>query len=579
MSQQAFSGVQNSGQPEPRENGLVRLIEDMDLLSRAVGSTSDLVRVSGSSRRERSMRVGDLILCTQARWAALAVAAAFVFCYADVLQILQWQWSVNDAYSHGYLVPIISAWLVWSQRERLYQVAVSPALVSGSAVLMVGGTLLVVGRVSGVVGVQEVSGFITLVGLVLLFLGARALRVLFVPIGYLLFMLPVWDIFTERFHYPFQQLSASLGTDLLRLWGVPVHLDGIYLQLPSVTLEVAKVCSGMNYLVAVVAVAIPLAYLSFRDYFRRLLIVGFAIVTAILANSLRVALIGFLAYHQLGQNIHGPGHVLQGLSVAIVAYAAIFIGIWILRRLTVNTAPATPPAPPAGRSAYPNIRRPVSWVRTGSIVVALLLIQGMNPESRTQNDPLPLSWLPSGVGEWTTAPPIPWRQTRMEALPHDTNWRVFEGPSRVPARVYVGNYSNVKRADGSSGYWTDGLESFGTRITIDVAPGMTFPANYAVIKQRGTNVYYLYWYSLPGSVTADRAIAKVFGIWHLLTGLGREPVVVVIEAAYVGDDDRTRARDEMTSFARSLWRLLEPRLSDRPTPSENSRFARPIGTS
>jgi exosortase/archaeosortase family protein len=133
---------------------------------------------------------------------------------------------------------------------------------------------------------------------------------------------------------------------MLQAVGVPAAREGTRLLLPHITLVVAEVCSGVNFLIAVVAIGIPLAYLTLRSWSRRLLLVTFGVLVSILSNSFRIALIGILNYAGVGGDIHGPFHVLQGMFVAVIGYIALFAGASMLSR-TERHRGVVPPQPSA----------------------------------------------------------------------------------------------------------------------------------------------------------------------------------------------------------------------------------------
>ena len=118
-------------------------------------------------------------------------------------------------------------------------------------------------------------------------------------LAYLVLMVPFWEGLTEPLHLPFQQLSANLGIRMLHVVGIPSYREGLYLFLPNVTLEVARACSGVNYLVAILALGLPLGYLYLPTVWRRVLLLAMAIGVAAISNSLRVALIGVLSYLEI----------------------------------------------------------------------------------------------------------------------------------------------------------------------------------------------------------------------------------------------------------------------------------------
>ena len=249
-----------------------------------------------------------------------AVVLSFVVCYAGVIASLFEQWMSNDMYAHGILIPFISAYLLWDRRALLASSPVEPALVSGSLLFGTALAMLFVGHVGGVISLEQVSLIVAILGLVLLLFGKTMLARTVFPLLFLLFMIPIWDVVTNRLHAPFQLLSAQIGASLLRTVGIPIRIEGVFIELPNMTLEVAQACSGVNFLVAILALALPQAYLMLQGIGLQIFVAGFAAIVALVTNGLRVALIGVLAYTiGSGPDVHGPGHVLQGLSVAVAA--------------------------------------------------------------------------------------------------------------------------------------------------------------------------------------------------------------------------------------------------------------------
>ena len=171
--------------------------------------------------------------------AAVLLIGAFVLVYYQTTETLAEYWSANDTYSYAFLVPLISAYVIWLRREELKRVPVAPAWGLGSLALAAGLLMLIVGRVSSTNLIEAVSLLVSLCGLILLTLGTRMMRALAFPVAYLLAMIPFWDIFTNRLHAPFQMYSAALGVGALRLFGIPVLAQGVFIELPDITLEVA----------------------------------------------------------------------------------------------------------------------------------------------------------------------------------------------------------------------------------------------------------------------------------------------------------------------------------------------------
>lgn len=276
---------------------------------------------------------------SSAQAVGVVLLAGLGFSYAHVLKAIVTQWWTNNLYSYGFLIPPISLYLIWLRRETIQLLRPRPNCMGGGALLGAGFTMLILGHAGSILTLQELSLPVTLSGLILSLLGTQVLKSLAFPLAYLLFMIPAWEVLTDHLHLPFQLLSATIGLALLQSVGIPAFRDGVYIELPQITLEVAQVCSGVNYLIAVIAIGVPLAVLFLDGWRRRALLLGLSIVVATLSNGLRVALIGLLAYHGfLPGDIHGPFHVLQGILVSMIGYAALFAGLLLLSNRSPFTA-------------------------------------------------------------------------------------------------------------------------------------------------------------------------------------------------------------------------------------------------
>lgn len=272
-----------------------------------------------------------------ARLAALALAVGVV--YGPVFGYLAHSWRTRDDYSHGALVPFIALYLAWADRGRLARLPIRPCPGWGAPILALAGVLLVLGHLAGIVLLEEVSLLVLLAGLALLLLGTAWTRRLAGPIAYLLFMVPLFAQGSDWVHWPFQLLAADLGILGLQIAGFSAYQEAQFIYLPRVTLEVAEACSGVRFLIAVVAIGIPLAIATQRTWTRRVLLVLIGMAAAILANGIRVALIG--VWVSYGWNIvHGPLHVLQGLFAAWMGFIVLFVAAGLLR----TASPAVEPS-------------------------------------------------------------------------------------------------------------------------------------------------------------------------------------------------------------------------------------------
>lgn len=215
--------------------------------------------------------------------------------------------------------------------------SVEPALLSGTLLATVFALLLAGGARSSSAVAQQLALVCLGPALALLVLGRQLLKALGVPLAYLVLSLPVLDSVVERLHPPFQLFAAWSAGQILQAMNVPVLRTGRFLELPSVTLEVAAACSGVGYLVSTIVLSIPLIFITQKSGQRRALLFAFALAVSITANPLRVALIGLWAHYGSGE-VHGPGHLLQGSAVYLAGMLLLFTAARVLQRSTKNSA-------------------------------------------------------------------------------------------------------------------------------------------------------------------------------------------------------------------------------------------------
>ena len=161
---------------------------------------------------------------------------------------------------------------------------------------------------------EEMSFLLVIPGIVLILLGMPYITALALPLAYLIFMSPLLNVFLDKIRWPLQLFSAKFAGIILKYVGIPAYQYKNYIELPNITLEVADVCSGVNYLISIIAIAIPIAYFTQKAWQRRTIIITSAIIIGILANVARIILIGIWTTYNIGENTHGPNHIF-GVSL------------------------------------------------------------------------------------------------------------------------------------------------------------------------------------------------------------------------------------------------------------------------
>jgi len=266
----------------------------------------------------------------------LLVTGLVIFLYRDVFYGLVSDWYNDPDYSHGFLVPFLSAYFIWERWDDLKTKKIAPSLL-GPVVLCFGLACLVIGLVGAELYVQRFSLIIVLAGLVLLILGWRYLWLLSFPIGFLIFMIPLPAIVVNTIAFPLQLFAAETATFCLFSLGIPVFREGNLIMLASTTLEVAEACSGLRSLLSLLALGTVYGYFSQDAVWKRWVLVILSIPIAIVANAFRVSGTGILAHYFGVEAAEGFYHTFEGWIVFVVAFVLLFFCGIILGRIGSKT--------------------------------------------------------------------------------------------------------------------------------------------------------------------------------------------------------------------------------------------------
>jgi exosortase len=261
-----------------------------------------------------------------ANWpfAAAVLAAGFVVAYHDVFRGLLREWSTNDNYSHGFLVIPIAAYFAWERRQSLRDATPKPTWL-GLPVIAAGIAALAVGTLGAELFLSRVSPVIVLAGTVLFLAGWRHLRILAMPLAFLLLMVPIPAIVFNQVAFPLQLLASRFGQSALSLWGIPVLREGNVITLANATLEVAEACSGIRSLVSLLTLSIVYAHFSEPRRAIRALLIFSTVPIAIATNGFRVAAIGIAAHYSGPQAAEGAFHTASGWLVFAAAFALLLL--------------------------------------------------------------------------------------------------------------------------------------------------------------------------------------------------------------------------------------------------------------
>jgi exosortase len=253
------------------------------------------------------------------------LGGALLLLYWPTLVKLVMDWWDDPNYSHGFLVPLFSGYLVWQRRAALTSGMTRPhGRWTGLAVLLAGLGTLVLGEVGAERFLAASSLVPVLAGLVLFHLGTGPLRTVAFPLGYLLFMVPLPSIVFYAIAFPLQRLAAENAAWTLDLVGVPVLLDGNVIHLSQITLGVTEACSGIRSLISMLALAVAWGHLTLRGFWPQALLVASALPITVIANAGRVVLTGLIGQYVGIEYATGFFHGFSGWAIFVLACLGLF---------------------------------------------------------------------------------------------------------------------------------------------------------------------------------------------------------------------------------------------------------------
>ena len=234
-----------------------------------------------------------------------------------------WQWWDSSTYNHILLIPPILLWLATqrsAETARLVPTAWWPGLV------VVGGAMLlwVLGDFSGLNLARQLAVVVMLQGAALALLGPRVAAAQLFPLGYMLTLVPFGDELI-----PFlQTITAKLTMMLLALTQVPATIDGVFITTRFGYFEVAEACSGVKFLIAMVAYGALVCNVWFQSWPRRAAFMALSLVVPVLANGVRAWGTIFIAGKRGIAFAESFDHVFYGWVFFAVVMGLVMAGGW-----------------------------------------------------------------------------------------------------------------------------------------------------------------------------------------------------------------------------------------------------------
>lgn len=257
-------------------------------------------------------------------------------------------WAVYAWHSGGgsyvLTVPFVVAYLVWM---RWKEGAVPPLGVLSCrlsallCVLLIAGGLValalwwwipVTGRSNWHIALPTLVFVLCVVGAAVGRFGWGLFGQLSFPVLFLFLMVPVPTPVMDWLEVLLQHASADVTHVLFVVAGIPFSREDMSFVLPTITLEVAKECSGARSTLVLFGTGLLGGYLFLRRPWKRWVLAAVALLLGVLRNGFRILIIGWLCVKVGPHMVHGPIHNQSATAFFVLSLVPLLLLLVWMRR-------------------------------------------------------------------------------------------------------------------------------------------------------------------------------------------------------------------------------------------------------
>ena len=235
----------------------------------------------------------------------------------------------TEAEAHGPIVLAVAIYLAWNMHGKARQLqneAPRTQAALGWISLLAGLACYVIGRSQNILLFEAGSQFPVFLGILLMTLGWRGVKLFWFPLFFLLFMVPPPGVILDAVTSPLKQEVSHLASHFLYMAGYPIARSGVVITIGQYQLLVADACSGLHSIVSLSAMGLLYLYLMrHTSILRNLILVALIIPTAILTNVARVMILALITYYFGDEAGQGFLHGFAGIMIFVVAVLLLFL--------------------------------------------------------------------------------------------------------------------------------------------------------------------------------------------------------------------------------------------------------------
>ncbi len=259
------------------------------------------------------------------------IAGLLICTYYEAIGHLLQRFEARDSYySHGYMVPFISAYLVWRKRKELAELPPQGSL-WGLSLIVVGLLVHIVSYFLKINFTSYASCLVVLFGISLFLGGWKITRVLLFPLIFLIFMIPLPRVVILGISFEMKLLAAEISSWLMNIVGLEITASGSRIFYPGGFLWVGDPCSGLRSLISFLALGTVVVQLTSGNIWKKGILFLSVIPIALLSNVVRIIVLTLASYIYGNQVIDGFLHDFMGIMVFVIGFIGLVALMNILK--------------------------------------------------------------------------------------------------------------------------------------------------------------------------------------------------------------------------------------------------------
>ncbi len=242
------------------------------------------------------------------------------------------RWDNQEEYSHGFLIPLVTAYLIWQRKDFLKSLEFKPTWFP-VIIVALGIVISVIGEISAIYVLIHFSLIMIILAMAWALMGWHAFKYVLIPLALLGFAIPLPYFLEAALTADLQLISSNLGVAFIRLFGIPVYAEGNVIDLGVYQLQVVEACSGLRYLYPLMGVGFIVVYLYQVELWKRALVFLSTIPVTIFMNSFRIGVIGILVDNWGIGMADGFLHYFEGWIIFVACLSFLVAEMWVLNKI------------------------------------------------------------------------------------------------------------------------------------------------------------------------------------------------------------------------------------------------------